>query len=219
MEASIRFVHWSPRIICILAILFISLFAADAFAPGLTIWQQLGDFFIHLIPSFILLLFLIVSWKWELIGGIFFTVIGLGLSPFVFMHNYHMNHSISLSLIVILMITFPFVVVGILFIISHFMKKRHTAIGTETMGAPLTEIDNPSRNVATRGNTLPRKIPNTMHRITQIERYFSKEPRPFRAIAASVVWGWELTSVMSDSVFIGFPVFAPVIRAAPPRVI
>ena len=124
MKTSIRFVHWTPRILCIIAICFISLFAADSFAPGLTIWQQLGAFFIHLIPSFILLLLLIISWKWELFGGIFFTVIGLGLSPFIFLHNYRMNHSVGMSLFVILMITFPFVVVGILFTISHFLKKR-----------------------------------------------------------------------------------------------
>lgn len=123
MKTSIRLFHWLPRIVCILAILFISLFAADAFAPGLTIWQQLGDFLMHLIPSFILLALLIVAWKWEYFGGIIFTVIGLGLSPFVFTHNYNMNHSVGMSLGIILAITFPFVVVGILFIISHFMKK------------------------------------------------------------------------------------------------
>jgi cytochrome b561 len=101
------------------------MFAADAFAPGLTIWQQLGGFLMHLIPSFILLALLIVAWKWEYIGGIIFTVIGLGLSPFIFMHNYNMNHSVGMSLGIILMITFPLVVVGILFIISHFMKKKN----------------------------------------------------------------------------------------------
>jgi hypothetical protein len=100
MKTSIRLFHWSPRILCILAILFISLFAADAFAPGLTIWQQLGAFFIHLIPSFILLSLLIVTWKWEFIGGIIFTVLGLGLSPFIFIHNYKMNHSVGMSLII-----------------------------------------------------------------------------------------------------------------------
>jgi hypothetical protein len=125
MKTSVRLFHWLPRIFCILAILFISLFAADAFAPGLTIWQQLGAFFIHLIPSFILLALLIVAWKWEFIGGIIFTVIGLGLSPFVFMINYKMNHSTWVSLGIILMITIPFVVVGILFIISHNMKKKN----------------------------------------------------------------------------------------------
>ena len=125
METSIRVFHWLPRIICILAILLVSLFAADAFAPGLTIWQQLGGFFIHLIPSFILLAFLIVAWKWELIGGIIFMVIGLVLSPFVFMLNYNRNHSIGMSLGIILMITIPFVIVGILFLVSHLMKKKN----------------------------------------------------------------------------------------------
>lgn len=124
MKKTIRVFHWLPRIICIVAILFVSLFAADAFAPELTIWQQIGAFLIHLIPSFILLAFLIVAWKWEYIGGIIFTIIGVGLSPFVFMMNYKMNHSIWMSLGIILSITIPFAIVGILFIVSHFIKKR-----------------------------------------------------------------------------------------------
>lgn len=125
MKTSVRLFHWLPRLLCILAILFISLSAADAFAPGLTIWQQLGAFFIHLIPSFILVVLLIVAWKWELIGGIIFTVIGLGLSPFVFMKNYKRSYSIWVPLGIILMITIPFVVTGILFIISHNLKKKN----------------------------------------------------------------------------------------------
>ncbi|WP_372641772.1 hypothetical protein [Ancylomarina sp.] len=125
MKKTIKVFHWLPRIICIIAILFISLFAADAFAPELSIWQQLGDFIMHLIPSFILLALLIVAWKWEYIGGIIFMIIGLGFSPIVFMHNYRMNHSIGMSLGIILMITIPFVIVGILFIVSHFLKKKN----------------------------------------------------------------------------------------------
>ena len=132
MKTSIRVIHWLPRVICILAILFISMFAADAFAPVLTIWQQLGGFLMQLIPSFILLALLIVAWKWEYIGGIIFAVIGLGLSPFIFMHNYNMNHSVVMSLGIILTITFPFVVVGILFIISHFMKKKNRITQNKT---------------------------------------------------------------------------------------
>jgi hypothetical protein len=125
MKTSIRLFHWLPRIICIIAILFVSLFALDAFAPGLSIWQQLGGFIIHLIPSFVLLAFLIIAWKWELIGGIIFMLIGLGLSPFIFMLNYNRNHSIGMSLGIILGITFPFVVVGIFFIVSHLLKKKN----------------------------------------------------------------------------------------------
>lgn len=125
MKTQIRVFHWLPRIICILAILFISMFALDAFEPGLTIWQQLADFAMHLIPSFILLAILIVAWKWELIGGIIFTVTGLALSPLVFMNNYEMNHSVWMSLSIIVLITFPFFVVGILFIVSNNKKKKN----------------------------------------------------------------------------------------------
>ena len=125
MKKSIQVIHWLPRAICIMAILFISLFAVDAFAPNLTIWQQLGAFIIHLIPSFILLGLLIAAWRWEYVGVIIFIVIGLGLSPYIFMHNYDMNNSIGMSIGVIMAITFPFVVVGILFVISHFVKKKN----------------------------------------------------------------------------------------------
>lgn len=124
MKTSITVFYWLPRIICILAIFFISMFALDSFAPGLTIWQQIGAFLMHLIPSFILLALLVVAWKWELVGGIVFSFIGLALSPLVYIHNYDMNHSIGMSLGIIAMITFPFVVVGILFIISYYKNKR-----------------------------------------------------------------------------------------------
>ena len=127
MKKSAHLIHWIPRILCILSILFVSLFAFDSFEPGRTIWQQLGAFAIHLIPSFILLALLIVAWNWEYVGGIIFVLIGLGFSPFIFSHNYAMNHSVWMSLSVILVITFPFVVVGILFVISHFRKKRDMA--------------------------------------------------------------------------------------------
>lgn len=125
MKKSIKAFHWLPRIICILAILFISMFALDAFGPGLTIWQQIGAFLIHLIPSFILLIILIIAWKWEFIGGLIFTLIGLGFSPVIFLHNYRMNQSVWMSLLIILLTSIPFVIVGVLFIVSHYKEKKN----------------------------------------------------------------------------------------------
>ena len=122
--ASMTLLHWLPGILGILGILFISLFAADAFAPGLTLWQQLGAFFIHLIPSFVLLAILIIAWRWEIAGGIIFLTISMVMTPFIYQHNFNMNHSIWISLGVILIITFPFMLVGILFIASGKEKKR-----------------------------------------------------------------------------------------------
>jgi hypothetical protein len=124
MKVYIKTVHWLPRIICILAILFISIFALDAFNPEKTLWQQIVAFLMHLIPSFVLIIFLIIAWKWEFIGGIIFILLGLGLSPIIFMHNYNMNQSVWRSLIIILVITTPFIIAGILFIVSHRMKNK-----------------------------------------------------------------------------------------------
>ena len=121
MTKNIAILHWTPRILCILSILFISIFAFDAFEPGLTIWQQLAAFAMHLLPSFILFMMLVVAWRWELAGGIVFMLLGLGLSPFIYTHNYAMNHSVSMSLGIIMMITFPFFVVGLLFVTSYLV--------------------------------------------------------------------------------------------------
>jgi len=118
-----NFFYWLPRILCILAILFISLFALDAFEEGKTIGQQLLAFLIHLMPSFVLLAFLLVAWKWELIGGIIFMLIGIGFTPLIYKHNYNMNHSVGMSIGIIACITLPFVVIGILFIVSYILKK------------------------------------------------------------------------------------------------
>ncbi len=125
MKKSIRLMHWVPRIICILAILFVSMFAFDVFDPQYTVWQQIVGLFVHLLPSFVLIGMLVVAWKWELTGGIIFMVIGIGLSPWVFMMNYHRTNSVMISLSVILTVTIPFAVVGFLFILSHFLKKKN----------------------------------------------------------------------------------------------
>lgn len=126
MKRSRKIFYWLPRILCIVAISFVSLFALDAFSAELSFWQQIGAFLMHMIPSFILLGLLILAWKKEFIGGIIFILIGLGLSPVIFSHNYRMNHSVLMSLGIILTITIPFAVVGILFLISHFKNKKET---------------------------------------------------------------------------------------------
>lgn len=125
MKASLKIVHWTPRVLCILAILFVSLFALDSFGPQLTVWQQIGGFLIHLIPSFILIGLLIVAWKYELVGGIIFAAIGFGTAPWIFLKNYHMNDSAWMSIGIIAAVCLPFVLIGGLFILSHFLKKKN----------------------------------------------------------------------------------------------
>jgi hypothetical protein len=125
MKTSIKIFHWLPRILCILAILFVSMFSFDVFEAELTFWQQILALLIHLIPSFILLALLIIAWKWEKLGGIIFAIIGLGTSPFIFLHNYNVNHFPFWDcMMVVALINLPFVIVGVLFIFSNHLRKK-----------------------------------------------------------------------------------------------
>ena len=125
MKTSTKVLYWTARILCILAILFVSLFALDSVSSERTFWQNATALLMSLIPSFVLLAALIVAWKWEKTGGIILTIIGLALSIFVFVLNYKRNHfSVAISLKNALILAIPFVLAGILFILSHYRKKK-----------------------------------------------------------------------------------------------
>ena len=100
------------------------MFALDAFEGTDTLWVKLGHFFVHLIPSFVLLLVFFVANKWEKVGGILFIVIGSALSLPVFSLNYRMNESVGMSLGIVAALTGPFIVVGTLFVISSRLKNE-----------------------------------------------------------------------------------------------
>jgi len=128
MKTSTKVLYWAPRILCILAILFVSLFALDSFSSERTFWQNTAAFLMHLIPSFVLLAVLIISWKWEKVGGIILTIVGLAWTVFVFILNYKRTHSVATSLLIILMVALPFVLAGILFILSYYSKKKELSV-------------------------------------------------------------------------------------------
>ena len=130
MKPSLKIIHWTPRILCILAILFISMFSLDSFDARKSLGEQLQAFAIHLIPVYILIFFLVIAWKWELIGGMLFIILALGFIPLIYIHNFNMNQSVWISLSVILMINIPFVLTGGLFVLSHFLKKKNSDAGT-----------------------------------------------------------------------------------------
>jgi hypothetical protein len=120
-------IRWIPRVLCILAIGFLLMFGLDAFDPRLSLTDQVLGFLIHSIPAFVLMAVLALAWKRELVGGVVFALLGTGLSPFIYTHNYRMNHSVWTSLVVVLIINVPFIVTGVLFIIGHFTKRRLVA--------------------------------------------------------------------------------------------
>lgn len=124
MTTKEKIIRWLPRLLCIGAILFVSMFALDAFEPGIPFGQQLLNFLMHLIPTYVLLILLWIAWKKPFWGGILFVIIGVITSPLVYNLNYNRTHSVMTSLSIILMITVPFIVTGGLFILSHYQMKR-----------------------------------------------------------------------------------------------
>lgn len=72
-----QILKWTPRILGILFTVMITLFAFDVFGQGAGFWKTLAGFIVHLIPSFILILVLILAWKWPLAGGVGFIILGI----------------------------------------------------------------------------------------------------------------------------------------------
>jgi hypothetical protein len=72
-----RALFWTPRILSIAFIAFLSLFATDVFAEHLGFWQTALALAIHLIPVFVLIAVLVLAWRWEWVGAVLYAAAGL----------------------------------------------------------------------------------------------------------------------------------------------
>lgn len=111
----LNILYWTPRIMAIIFIAFLGLFALDIFIPGQTVGYYIVGLFMHLIPNFVLAVILAIAWRHEKIGGLLFILISIGFT--VFFKTY-------LSLPIFFLISFPVFVIGALFLINYYFKKR-----------------------------------------------------------------------------------------------
>ena len=72
-----QFLYWAPRVLCIVFAAFISMFAMDVFGEGKGVWETTLDLMMHLIPTFVIVGVLVVSWRREWVGGVLFIALGL----------------------------------------------------------------------------------------------------------------------------------------------
>jgi len=107
-----KILYWVPRTLAVLAILFMLLFSIDVFSGNDSFGMKMLGFLMHNIPVLIVLAILIVAWKWEVAGGILFII--AFIAGTIFFHSFSGNPG---SIIVIS----PFLLVGILFILHHFL--------------------------------------------------------------------------------------------------
>jgi hypothetical protein len=119
-----RFVYWTPRILSILFLLFLAMFSLDVFDMDLGIWGTVAGLFMHNIPTFILLAVVILSWKREIVGGVAFILAGIAyigvLLKTILENQPHQWYMLSWSLI----IAGPAFLIGILFIVGWYEKKK-----------------------------------------------------------------------------------------------
>ena len=120
MEKKIsKFVYWTPRILAILFISFLALMSLDIFSSELSFWETVVGLFMHNIPALVLLVVLLISWKYEIVGGIAFILAGL-LYILVLMRNpfewYMLSWVIQIAGIAFF--------IGILFLVNWFKKKK-----------------------------------------------------------------------------------------------
>jgi hypothetical protein len=114
-----KFIYWTPRILSIIFIVFLSLFSLDVFDMKLSFWETALGLFMHNIPVIFLLIVLLISWKREIIGGIVFTLAGIFYG--VMMSRDSLEGGMVSA---ILVIAVPALVIGILFIINWLKKRK-----------------------------------------------------------------------------------------------
>ena len=103
------------RVLGILFILFVSVFALDVFGEGYPAGELLVALFMHLLPSALpLLVALIVAWRWPLWGSAAYLCVAIFFT--LFFNTYH-------NPISFLVISTPACVLSVLFYLAA-QKKR-----------------------------------------------------------------------------------------------
>ncbi|MBU0456739.1 MAG: hypothetical protein ABH824_07145 [Nanoarchaeota archaeon] len=118
-----KFIYWIPRILAIIFLLFLALMSLDIFEGNYGFWGTILGLFMHNIPAIILLIVLIISWKYELVGGVGFILGGILYIALIMVKIittgfewYYLPWVIQISGIAFL--------IGILFLIGWFKKRK-----------------------------------------------------------------------------------------------
>jgi hypothetical protein len=122
LGSTLRLLYWAPRTLGIVFAVLISLFALDVFSESRGFWATSLALLLHLIPTFVLIGLLVLSWRREWIAGILFTA--LGVLYIFFAWN-------RFPLATCLLIAGPLVLTGLLFLLNWRYRKEIRA-GSQT---------------------------------------------------------------------------------------
>ena len=117
-----KLLYWTPRILCIVFTILISFFALDVFGESKSVWETLLALFMHLIPTFILIAILVITWRREWVGGILFSVLGF---------TYIINMWGQFPLMTYIVVAGPLIITGILFLLNWKYRAELRPSGKE----------------------------------------------------------------------------------------
>ena len=120
-----KLLFWAPRVLSILFIAFLSMFALDVFGEHLGFWPTTFALAMHLIPSIVLLIVLLLAWRREWIGMVLYAAAALlyvAWAAFV-----PRPISLSMRLTWMLAIAAPAIVIAILFLLNW---RKHDQLRT-----------------------------------------------------------------------------------------
>ena len=73
-----RALRWLPRVLGLLAALYLAVFALDAFGEGQPAGQALAGFALHLLPAVALLALVALAWRRAWVGALGFLALAAG---------------------------------------------------------------------------------------------------------------------------------------------
>ena len=119
-------IYWVPRILGILFAVFISLFALDVFGQGYSLWEIVVALVMHLVPTYIVVLLLLLSWRQEFIGGVNFVALS-ALYLLLFRNQHFLTY---------LLISGPAFLIGALFIWNSYLPAYKELPTSEKLPVP-----------------------------------------------------------------------------------
>lgn len=114
-----KMILWAPRILSIGFICFLTLFSFDVFELDLIWHQLLWAFVLHNIPTIILMIILVFSWKHLWLGAICFTLAGISYAIWMLLLE-----GLS-AILAILSLGVPAIIIGVLFFVGYQKKLKN----------------------------------------------------------------------------------------------
>ncbi len=68
---------WTPRVLGVLFAAFLGLFTFDVFDPALRWWEVPIAWLIHMVPTVIVVVALVIAWRRPFVGSVLFFAFGL----------------------------------------------------------------------------------------------------------------------------------------------